>query len=373
MKRTVVIMAGGSGERFWPLSRKNKPKQLLNLLSEKTMLEEAIQRVEGVIDYEDIFIVTSEVLLEPIRNSLPKLPKENIIAEPYKRNTAPCLALAAGFISAKYRGKFAENEISVSVLTADQDISPLNGFQETINSILSFVEQNEAICTIGIKPTRPETGYGYVEINEKFNSENKIEIKKVKAFREKPNLETAKIYAESGLHLWNSGMFFFRLDTFIKGMEKYLPEVGSKINQISQLYLNNTDIIINSAFNKIAPIFEKFPDISIDYGLMEKYDNIYTANAKFLWDDVGAWDAIDRVKEKNNVGNIIEGSVALVDCKNTIIVNKSNSKITLGAIGIEDFVVVITDDAILISPKDRVQDVKKCVQELKENNKIDVL
>lgn len=373
MKRTAIIMAGGSGERFWPLSRTKRPKQLLNLLSDQTMLEESIKRVDGIIDNKDVFIITSEVLLEPIRNSLPNLPKENVIAEPYKRNTAPCLALAAGFIAAKYQNEYKPSEISVSVLTADQDISPVSGFKNTVEQILKFVEQKEAICTIGITPTRPETGYGYVEIEEKFHTPEITEIKKVKAFREKPNRQTAEEYHKSGLHFWNSGMFFFRLDTFIAGMQKELPEVGSKIMDIAKEYSGNTETAFEKAFANIAPIFEKFPDISIDYGLMEKYSNIYTASAQFKWDDVGAWDAIDRVKEKNSEGNIIEGSEALIDCSNTVLINKSAKNITVGAIGLEDFVIVVTDDAVLISPKDRVQDVKKCVQKLRQDNKLELL
>lgn len=373
MKRTALIMAGGSGERFWPLSRTKKPKQLLNLLSEKTMLEESIERVEGLINYEDIFIITSEVLLEPIRKSLPKLPKANVIAEPYKRNTAPCLALGAAFILAKYQNEYKADEISVSVLTADQEISPVNGFKHTVSEILNHVEANEAICTIGITPTRPETGYGYVEVEDKFQHADKCEIKKVKDFREKPNRETAEKYAKSGLHFWNSGMFFFRLDTFVNAMIKELPEVGTKINDMKEAYSGNTETDFAGAFSQIAPIFEGFPNISIDYGLMEKYSNICTASALFNWDDVGAWDAIERVKAKDNCGNIIEGREALIDCKNTVVVNKSSKEITLGAIGLEDFVVVITDDAVLISPKDRVQDVKLCVGKLRDNNNTGVL
>ncbi len=371
MKRTAVIMAGGSGERFWPLSRMKKPKQLLALTSEKMMLEESIERIAGIIPNEDVFIITSEVLLEPIREALPQIPPQNIIAEPFKRNTAPCLALAAGYIAAKYAGKYAENEISVSVLTADQDIKPIEGFKNTVNEILNFVENNEAICTIGITPVRPETGYGYVETESSFKDCNQCEILKVKAFREKPNYETAEEYVASGVHFWNSGMFFFRLDTFINGMIKHLPEVGIKIEQIKHNYFENTEIAFDFAFKGISSIFNQFPDISIDYGLMEKYDNIYTANALFEWDDVGSWDALDRVKPKDDNGNISEGVTALIDCENSIFVNKSSGKIAIGAIGLEDFVVVVTDDSVLICPKDKVQDVKKCVQKLKSQDSIE--
>ena len=368
MKRVVVIMAGGSGERFWPLSRMKKPKQLLALTSDKMMLEEAIDRVSEIIPSEDIFIITSEVLLNPIREALPKLPAQNIIAEPFKRNTAPCLALAAGFIAAKYANHVSTDQISVSVLTADQEINPTEGFKNTVKKILDFVESNEAICTIGINPIRPETGYGYLETATAFKNLNICEILPVKAFHEKPNIETAREYSKSGVHFWNSGMFFFRLDTFIKGMIKYLPEVGNKIVDIQSAYQNNTEIVFDSAFKGISSVFEQFPDISIDYGLMEKYNNIYTANALFEWDDVGSWDALDRVKSRDENGNIIEGIEAIVDCNNSIFVNKTSGKIAIGAIGLDDFVVVVTDDSVMICPKDKVQDVKKCVQKLKIND-----
>jgi mannose-1-phosphate guanylyltransferase len=370
MIRTAVIMAGGSGERFWPLSRARKPKQLLPLLSEKMMIEETIERIDGIIAVEDIYIITSKALIEPIRKALPNIPAQNIIAEPYKRNTAPCLALAAAFISAKYAEKYSSEHISVAVLTADQDINPIDGFKATLNEILEFVEKDKSICTIGINPVRPETGYGYVEVGDAFKSPDKCEIKKVLAFREKPNFEIAKQYAASGLHLWNSGMFFFRLDTFIEGLIKHLPDVGNGIANMRDKYLNNTNEVFESSFDAIDSIFEAFPDISIDYGLMEKSDNIYTANALFSWDDVGSWDALDRVKGKDANGNVADGEIGLVDCSNSIIINKSSNKdMIIGAIGLDDFVVVATDDSVMICPKDKVQDVKKCVQLLRKESK----
>ena len=166
-------------------------------------------------------------------------------------------------------------------------------------------------------------------------------------------------------------MFFFRLDTFINGMIEYLPEVGTKIEQIKHSYLENTEIAFDFAFKGISTLFSQFPDISIDYGLMEKYNNIYTANALFEWDDVGSWDALDRVKPRDEQGNISEGVSAIIDCENSIFVNKSSGKIAIGAIGLEDFVVVVTDDSVMICPKTKVQEVKKCVQKLKSQENMD--
>lgn len=377
MKRIAVIMAGGSGERFWPLSRMEKPKQLLPLLSDKIMLEEAIDRINGLIDRQDIYIITSELLVKAIRWAVPTVPAENVIAEPCKRNTAPCLALAAAVIKAKYDGQFADDEISIAVLTADQDIRPVREFRKTVASAMDFIEIDKSICTIGIPPTRPETGYGYLEMSSSWANLNmlgtpekdqEINILPVKSFREKPDLDTAKVYMESGVHLWNSGMFFFRLDTFCEGMLKHLPEVGSKINDMADEYRDFVSDAYDVDSVNVGYIFEKFPNISIDYGLMEKFEQIYSVTAKFHWDDVGSWDSLERVKCPDQNGNITEGVISEIDCKNTIVVNKTAGKIAVGAIGLDNFVVVVTKDAVLICPKEKVQDVKKCVQELKNNS-----
>jgi mannose-1-phosphate guanylyltransferase len=363
MKKTAVIMAGGSGERFWPLSRKRKPKQLLKLLSDKTMIEESIQRVDGIIAPEDIFIITSEVLVEPIRQCLPQLPPQNVIAEPYKRNTAPCLALAAAFIQAKYQNEFKPEEILIAVLTADQSINPEDGFKKTIVQIFDYVAKNEVLSTIGIVPNRPETGYGYVQVEVGQDL-----IRPAVKFHEKPSLEKAHEFLADGNYFWNSGMFFWRLDVFNNSMIKFLPEVGNQILPMAELYKGNTEIAFDSSFEATRPIFEKFPDLSIDYGLMEKADNVVTAKALFDWDDIGAWDSLDRIREKDEAGNIQTGNPILIDSKNTTVLNEStNSHIKFAGIGLEDFVVVITDDSVMISPKSRVQEVKKAVEIMKKS------
>jgi len=371
MKRTAVIMAGGSGERFWPLSRQRKPKQLLNLISEKTMLEEAIERITEIIPLEDIYIITSKLLLEPIRETLPDLPKENVIAEPAKRNTAPCLALAAAFISAKYENIFKPSEISISVLTADHLISPTFNFQQTITSTLDYVERNEKIAIIGIKPQRPETGYGYIEIPKPFDYESdEVEIQDIVRFCEKPNYEKAIEFLESGKYLWNSGMFFWRLDTFINQLAQHLFEVGSKIPEMAEHYKNKTNIALPDSLESITPIFEAFPDISIDYGLMEKAQNIVIAKAIFNWDDVGSWDSLSRVLPSDDNNNLSKGNNIVIDTQNSVLINTSkDNNMVLATLCINDLVVVLTDDAVLVCPKDRVQEVKRCVVELKNSNK----
>ena len=368
--RTAVIMAGGSGERFWPLSRMTRPKQLLALATEKTMIAEAIDRASSLIPLENIFIITGRILLEPLRRALPQLPPENIIAEPLKRNTAPCLALAAGFISAKF-GQFGipENKISIAVLTADQIINPESEFIKTIEASLDYVEQNEVLGTIGIHPVRPETGYGYIEVEKPFDKNSEaIQIKPVIRFREKPNVVTAQQFVDDGNYLWNSGMFFWRLDVFNDQMKKCLPEVGNKIDEISRLYGNNTEIAFQDAFEKITPLFETMPNISIDYGLMEKADRVVVARAMFQWDDIGSWDSFDRIKKPDEAGNIIQGKTAVVDSEESIIINDSKTKDVIIAVhGLNNMVVVVTDDAVMVCPKDKVQEIKKCVEKIRKD------
>lgn len=368
MKRTAIIMAGGSGERFWPLSRKRKPKQLLPLASEKPMIRESIERISSIIHPEDIYIITGHLLIESIRRALPMLPPENVIAEPYKRNTAPCLALGAAFIAEKYSGEYKPSEISIAVLTADQSIRPKEAFEKTVDETLFYVENNPVLGTIGILPSRPETGYGYIEVNEPFDYEkDKVQIKEVKQFREKPDIKTAKEFLESGNFLWNSGMFFWRLDVFTEAMKKALPEVGNKINEMSKCYTKWTETPLPEPLQTVSPVFDKFPDVSIDYGLMEKADKVVVAKALFTWDDIGSWDSLERVKEPDNEGNITFGETALVNVTNSVIANYSSGKkiITTG-IKLDNMVIVVTDDAVMVCPKDEVQNVKKAVKIVKD-------
>ncbi|MBK9249871.1 MAG: mannose-1-phosphate guanylyltransferase [Ignavibacteria bacterium] len=304
MIRTAVIMAGGSGERFWPLSRKNRPKQLLALTSEKMMIEEAIERIQTLIPIEHIYIFTSEILQTPIREELPALPPENVVAEPSKRNTAPCLAFAAVFLTEKY--KVPTSELSMAVLTADHYISTVDQFVETVENALHYAESNNALVTIGIPPTRPETGYGYIEIN---NTGNDGIITSAVSFREKPTYETALSFLKSGNFLWNSGMFFWRLDTLLDSFRSNLPEIGSSLAELGDLLKTRTSLIIDGSIPEIRSLYKQFPDISIDYGIMEKAGNVAVARALFLWDDVGSWDSLDRMRPQDTSVMSIRGKM----------------------------------------------------------------
>jgi mannose-1-phosphate guanylyltransferase len=357
-------MAGGSGERFWPLSRKNRPKQLLPLgNSENSMIAEAVERISPLISPENIFIITGEHLTAPIRDELKYIPAENVIPEPAKRNTAPALALAASYIVAKYGD--TEN-ISTAILTADHIMTPQEGFLDTVKTALEFVENDDSIATIGIPPIRPETGYGYLHLGDS-QKENSPKVFSLNSFKEKPNLETAEKYIEDGNYLWNSGMFFWRMDTFVGQMRKHLPKVGEQIllmsKEIAEHKLYN---VANIKLETITDTFEAFPDISIDFGLMEKADKIVAVEAVFKWDDIGDLCSVERTKSADVNGNISVGKTYSLDSKNTIFLNNTDKKVLAG-IGLEDLVIAVTDDAVLVSKKSDVQNVKKIVKMLKEN------
>ncbi len=296
------------------------------------------------------------------------LPAENIIAEPAKRNTAPCLALSASFIARKYLTiGYTENDISIAILTADQCISPDEGFIQTVETAMKYIEKNDAIATIGIQPTRAETGYGYIEIEERYDAKAiAAYVKQVLRFCEKPDVAMAANYVESGRFLWNSGMFFWRLDVFCEAMKANLSEVGGRIDEMSECYKDLTGKYIRGANDAVRGIYEEFPSISIDYGLMERAKNVVVVNALFAWDDIGAWDSLDRIREKNKHGNIISGMASVVDSHDSIIINETTGDRVIAAVGIDNMVVVMTDDAVLICPKDRAQEVKKNVEDIRD-------
>ncbi|MDQ1267303.1 MAG: mannose-phosphate guanylyltransferase, partial [Bacteroidota bacterium] len=239
--------------------------------------------------------------------------------------------------------------------------------RKTVSSALDYVENNKALATIGIPPARPETGYGYIKVESPFDNNPEFsEIKPVLRFLEKPDSLTARKFISTGKLFWNSGMFFWRLDTFIEEMTACLPDVGLKIKDMSEKYIRKTNIAHSEPLHTIDGIFELMPNISIDYGLMEKAGDVVVARALFEWDDIGSWDSLSRTKPKDDRGNVVEGVVCLVDSNNSIIINSTEgNKTIVSALGLDGIVIVATDDAIVVCPKDRVQDVKKCVEEIR--------
>lgn len=373
MEKVAIIMAGGAGNRFWPLSRKNKPKQIIKFdENSPTLLEEAINRASNSIELENIFIITNQYLKSQIEQIISNIPRENIIAEPLKRNTAPCLSLAASIIVTRMKLKnIPTNEISVSVLTADQRIFPLHSFSTTIDSLLKYVYYNEVLATIGIKPERAETGYGYIEVEREFDYTNQfLQIQPVKSFHEKPSQDVANEYLRSNRYLWNSGMFFYRLDTFINKMIKYSPVIGEKIYEMAEIIEKNPHEDDFTRNSEILQIYSKFPDISIDFALMEKAKKVVVAPATFSWEDMGSFDTLPRVYSVDANENFVIGNVLEIETRQSILINRSEQKdMILSILGLSNIVVALTDDAVMICPRSRVQEVKKIVEEMERLGK----
>jgi len=354
-KRIAVVMAGGSGERFWPMSRWNRPKQLLKLFAdEATMMEQAIQRLHGEFLAEDIYVITAEHLKEPIQAVIPQIPAANVIAEPMKRNTAGCLT----YMVATLRARYGDAAISMAVVTADHLIGPESAFQLDVRLALDIAETEGGIAIIGIPPSRAETGYGYVEI-EPTAIPGKSAFA-AKQFHEKPNQELADEYVEDGNFLWNSGMFFWTLDTFTDELSRATPAHGEVLQRlIPQL---STDDAAGA-----ARTFSELSDISIDYALLEKASKISVVKATFSWDDLGSWDAIGRFLPTDDHGNAASGDSVVIASENTMIHNAS-AGLTVAISNVSNVLVIATDDAVLVVDRDHAQSVKLIVNELKARN-----
>ncbi|CAN5384072.1 mannose-1-phosphate guanylyltransferase [soil metagenome] len=348
-------MAGGSGERFWPLSRSNRPKQLLKLTSQtETLLEEAVNRILPLVSAENVFVSTSGPLREAIGAATTVLPAANVLAEPARRNTAGCLTWVAAELTARFPGE----EIVVAVLTADHLIGHPDRFRAKVSDALDAAESQHALVTIGIRPTRPETGYGYIEVGAEQTGHPDA-LRAVERFREKPNLSQAEDFIADGHYFWNSGMFFWRISDYISEMQAASPVHADSIPAIVEALGARDAAAAQKAF-------EKLPDISIDYALMEKSRNVLMVEADFPWDDVGSWDALDRSRPQDKDGNVIEGAPVVIDTRSSIIVDESGGSIAVGVVGVEDLVIIVSKDAVLVVPKDKAQEVRHIARELKK-------
>ncbi len=354
---TALIMAGGKGERFWPKSRKAFPKQFLSLTNDgKTMIQHTVERILPIVDMKDIFIATNKEYKEIVKTQLPEIPEENILCEPVGKNTAPCIGLAAAHIGKKY-----EDAIMI-VLPSDHLIKFTDMFVNTLKAGCEIAENDENLVTVGIMPSYPETGYGYIKFIP--NKDNSKEAYKVEKFVEKPKPEIAKEYVSCGEYLWNSGMFIWKISTILKKFEEFLPDTFNGILKIK-------DSIGKDDYKEVLEReFNLFNSESIDYGIMEKASNIYILPGAFGWDDVGSWLAIERINKTNEFGNMVSGNVINVNTKNSIIVGTDK---LIATVGLEDIVIVDTEDATLICDKNSTQDIKKVLEVLKTCNKTEYI
>ncbi|MBR3356628.1 MAG: mannose-1-phosphate guanylyltransferase [Solobacterium sp.] len=356
LTKTVLIMAGGRGTRFWPRSRKSLPKQFLSLTGDgKTMIQLTVERLLPVIRMEDIYISTNEDYRELVKEQLPGIPEENILCEPVGRNTAPCIGLGAVHIAQKY------DDAVMIVLPSDHQIRMPDIFRETLNDACEIAEGSKSIVTIGITPNYPETGYGYIKYIPDSRKKSAFAVDR---FVEKPNIDKAREYLKSGQYLWNAGQFVWKVSTILKDLEAYMPDTYAKLMTIR-------DAIATEDYDRVLQKeFRAMQSQSIDYGVLEKAENIYVIPGNFGWDDVGSWLAVGRLQEENADGSIVAGDVITVSSKNCIIQGEDK---LIAAVGLENIIIVDTKDAILICDKEHAGEIKTVMAQLEENGRTELL
>ena len=351
-KRFAVIMAGGRGERFWPLSTSQKPKQLLSLVGGKPLLQIAVDRLEGLLPVDHIYVITNADLVDATCEAAPDLNPDNVIGEPFGCDTAAACALGLALVKSRQPdGAFA-------ILTADHIIGDLDLFRATLQASFDLALQHDVLITIGINPTYPSSGYGYIETGTEHSRDGEIQFMEAERFVEKPDEATAQKYLDSGRFYWNSGMFIWSVASLEKAFAAYRAPLTALIDAMTPVC--GTD----KFYPTLTEEYGKLERISIDYAVMEHAENILTAKGMFAWDDVGAWPAIANHFDTTEDDNVVIGQAEVVDARDNIVV--SEGRMT-ALIGVHDLVVVQADGATLICPKSRAQDVKALVSQLREN------
>ncbi len=345
-------MAGGIGSRFWPMSRNTLPKQFLDIMGTgKTLIRQTYERFLKICPPENIYIVTNEQYQEHVFAQLPELNKNQVLAEPQRRNTAPCIAYAAFKISQ------INPHANMVVAPSDHVINDEKNFQEAIRIGLEFTRKHQGLLTIGIQPSRPDTGYGYIQFKEKVEDEN-FGINEVKTFTEKPNLEMAKFFLKSGEFLWNSGIFLWNSKAILEAFEKNLPDMFTLFQDGKNIY-NTAE---ESEF--IRKTYEKCTNISIDYGIMEKAKNVYVLSAEFGWSDLGTWKSLYEQLPHDKNENAVVGPHVMLDNTSNCVINIPGNKLAVIQ-GLEDFIIVDTDQVLLICPKEDEQQIRNLVNDVK--------
>jgi mannose-1-phosphate guanylyltransferase len=355
----AVIMAGGSGTRFWPASRQANPKQLLALAGDgrESLLAATVRRLAPLVPPERVYVATGAHLADATARELPEVPRAQILAEPVPRNTAPCIGWATAIVA---RG---DPNALVAVLPSDHFIAREDEFRGVLARALAAAATGYLV-TVGIVPTRPETGYGYIELG----GEIAPGVRRAARFVEKPDRARAEAFVASKAHLWNAGMFFFRAGVMKEAIAKHLPELGAGLDAIDRAAREGGD-----EGAALARLFPGFPSISIDHGVMEKADKIAVVPGDFGWSDVGSWESAWELAEKDSRGNALPLGTIAVDAGNNLVRDLARAKRTVALVGVSDLVVVQTDDAVLVIPRDRAQDVRAVVEELKRRKEDELL
>jgi mannose-1-phosphate guanylyltransferase len=350
-KNYVAIMAGGIGSRFWPGSRESRPKQFLDILGVgKSLIRLTFERFLEVCPKENIFIVTNKMYKDLVKEHLPELTDNQILCEPSRNNTAPCVAYTC------FKLEGLEPDANIIIAPSDHIILDQPGFVKTVNQGLDFVAQNEALLTLGIQPTHPNTGYGYI----KFDSENENGVHKVVAFTEKPNLETAEAFVNEGTYLWNGGIFIWNAKTILKSFQINAPEIYDILEK-GKLAYNTAE-----EQNFIDEAYPTTPSISVDYAIMEKADNVYTIPSSFGWSDLGTWGSLFIESEKDENNNAINGNEIQIEDVQNCLIRMPKDKL-LVAKGLDDYIIIDEEDVLLIYPKSKEQEIKKVVGEVGKN------
>ncbi len=353
----AVIMAGGRGERFWPKSRQSFPKQFLPLIGNKTMLQRTVGRLEQFLNPEEIYIITAEKYKDIALYQIPELPEENIILEPFGRDTAAAIGLAAILIQQK------DPTGVMIVLPADHFIAEETRFQEVLQSAAAAAKIEHAV-TIGIRPSRPETGFGYIACGQFCQDFAGIHSYQVERFTEKPDREHALEFLESGSYFWNSGIFIWKADLIRRLIAEHIPKLANGLQEIE-------DAVGAKEYPQVLKdVYAQLPKISIDYGVMEKAKGVIMLPGDFGWDDVGSWTALESYKKKDSDGNILEGRGVLVETKNTLV--QSSDKV-VATLGVKDLIVVEGEGSILICHKKKAQELKKVINAIQENGYKEIL
>lgn len=350
----AVIMAGGSGTRFWPASRSHTPKQFLSIVDKQTMIQSTVKRLETMFKRENILVVGGKIHEKILYEQLPDFKPNQFILEPYGRNTAAAIGLAAKILYSR------DPEANMLVLPSDHIIRNQKRFGEVVRQGLTLSDEFRVLLTIGLKPTRPETGYGYIQVDEDKLIEGYPDTFEVKTFAEKPNMETAERFLQSGDFLWNSGMFLWRADVILDEIKSGIPDLSLELTNLKP-YIDQP-----SFYENLESAYTRIPNISIDYGVMEKSKIVYVLKADLGWSDVGSWDEVVKLTEADYSENAFSGDVIPINVKNTYV--KSDKKL-VALVGVSDLIIVETDDALLICKKGDSQNVKLIVDELRKNNK----
>lgn len=360
--RFVIIMAGGRGERFWPVSREKTPKQLLTLLGKKSFLQEAVDRVLSLVPAKNIFVITNETQLPEVRKQLPKIPKGNLVAEPVGRDTCAAVTLGAALVGAR------STTGVMAVLPADHVIPDEKRFQQVLGDAFDLAARGQAIVTIGIKPTGPDTGYGYIRIGEALPSPEGVKryktvFHRAEQFVEKPYFDKALEYVNSGQYRWNAGMFIWSFVTITEGLQKHQPEMYTACQRWFKVAANPARL------NKVlAREYPEIKKVSIDYALMEHAQNVIVADGDFEWDDLGSWTALARHLKPDPEGNCVVADFIHVDGARNIIFDarSKNRRTPIAVVGLRDSILVQTDDAVMLAHKSQAQKVKELVKKLAE-------